>query len=54
MTLDFTRAGSRGRRWGRRWAEAGETPLSLSQDKREDRVVCNTAHMAHIHERPEL
>lgn len=51
MTLDFTGAGSRGRRQGRGWVEAGETPLSLSQDKREGRAVCNTAHTAHTHER---
>ena len=51
MTLDFTGAGSRGRRQGRGWVEAGEKPLSLSQDKREGRAVCNTAHTAHTHER---
>lgn len=54
MTLDLTRPGSRGRRQGRRWAEAGGKPLSYSQDQRTDWVVCSTAHMSHMHERPEL
>lgn len=43
-----------GKEMGKEMAGAGETPLSLSQDKREGRMVCNSAHKAHIHKRPEL